>query len=151
MLTKMRKFFTEDGNSFLLYIFLMPVLCGAFGLGLDMALGQYTRSGIQNAADLATTAGANKTTYEGNRRVINKAQAESTIRSLYADKRLAYPNVTGSPSNVTVTIRSGRAGSPPMLETTIIEKSPTLFLHLVGVTELTYQIKSQARLGYVTE
>lgn len=148
---KLRKFLGEDGNSFLLYIFLMPVLCGSFGLGLDAALGNYTRTGIQNAADLATTAGANQTKYSGNNKIIDKAKATETIRNIYKEKRETYPNITGTSAKITVTVIEGRTGAPDTLQVDIVEKSPTVFLGIVGVEEFTYNIRSQARLGYVTE
>lgn len=141
----------EEGNSFLMFIFLMPVLCGAFGLGLDGALGNYTRTGLQDAADIASIAGANKTVYSGNKRIIDKAAADATVRALYNEKRTAYPNVLNKTPTITVSIIPGRPGSPSVLQVTVQEKSPTVFLHLVGVPEFTYNIRSQARLGYVSE
>lgn len=139
----------EEGNSFLMFIFLMPLLCGAFGLGLDAALGQYTRQGIQNAADLATIAGANQTSYEGNKKVINKERATAKIKEEYSKSRKTYPNIRNTEPVITVKITTGRLRSDRLLAVTVQEKSPTIFLHLVGVREFTYNISSQARLGYV--
>lgn len=147
----LRKFITEDGNSFLLFIFLMPVLAGAFGLGLDTAMGQYTRTGIQNAADTATVAGAAMTKYSGNNRVIDKAAATQRVREIYLSQRQSYPNITGSSPTITVTLVRGRSGASDTLQVSIQEKSPTLFLHMAGVNEFNYNIQSQARLGYVAE
>jgi len=151
MFKKMKEFVNEEGNSFLLFIFLMPVLCGTFGLGLDAALGHYTRQGIQDAADLATMAGANQTVYSGNKRVISYEKADAKVRQLYLEKRKAYPNIISSTPSISVRITSGRSASTPLLDVLIQEKSPTIFLHLVGVEKFTYNISSQARLGYVTD
>lgn len=153
MIKRAKKFLNEEGNSFLLFIFLMPVLCGAFGLGLDAALGQYTRQGIQDAADISTLAGANQTEYAAgsNKRIISEAAAAAKVKELYLEKRKAYPNITGSEPTITVQITTGRWASTRLLAVTVQEKSPTIFLHIVGVSEFTYNISSQARLGYVND
>lgn len=147
-----RKLRKEDGNSFLMFIFLMPVLSGAFGLGLDTALGQYTRTGIQNAADSATVAGAAQTKYVGNKKVIDINKATAMVKTMYNEQRLNYPNVTRTEPEITVQLIPGRnAGDPQTLKVFINEKSPTLFLHMAGVSEFKYNIVSSARLGYLVE
>lgn len=140
-----RKNHREDGNSFLLYIFLMPVLCGAIGLGIDTSLGQYVNAGIQASADSAVVAAAQKTQYSGNNRIINGTAAATTARDFYKTARLNYPAVTASSPTIRAEIVNTRGDR--ILRLTVAEKSPTVFMHILGVTELNHNIISEARLG----
>ncbi|MBC9704806.1 MAG: hypothetical protein H9W81_07500 [Enterococcus sp.] len=135
----------EEGNSFLLYIFLIPVICGAVGLGIDTSMAQYVRSGLQNSADSATVAGAQKTSYNGSQRVIDQATADKQTRALYNQERKNYPAVTSTTPTISTKIVT--VNGVKMLRTTINEKSPTVFLHILGVNEMKYTIVSEARIG----
>lgn len=140
----------EDGNSFLLYIFIIPVLCGAVGLGIDTSMGQYVKAGIQNAADTATVAAATKTSYSGGYKIINKTAAEKQARTLYNNSRKNYPAISKSSPTIKVSVVYVNVGGnliSQALRMEISEKSPTVFLHMVGVDEFKYNIVSEARIG----
>lgn len=140
-----RKSHREEGNSFFLYLFMIPVICGAVGLGIDTSMGQYVHAGIQSSVDSATVAAAQKTTYSGSTRIIDLTTASARASSLYKSDRKNYPAITGSSPTITTTIVN--KNGIRMLRVTVTEKSPTVFLHLVGVNEFNYKVVSEARIG----
>lgn len=141
----------EDGNAFLMYIFIFPIMCGAVGLSLDTGLGTYTQNGIQNAVDNAVVAGAAQTKYSGKKKVIDFTQANKKVNEIYNEQRKDYPNITGETPSITVKLIKGRGTTADTLSVVVKEKSPTIFLHLVGVNEFNYDVRGQARLGYLQD
>lgn len=145
---KFRNFYQnhrEDGNSFLLYIFMVPVICGAVGLGIDTSMSQYIRAGVQSSVDSATVAAAQKTSYSGSTREINHSAADARARTLYNSDRKNYPAITGNAPTIKTSIVN--KNGVRMIRMNVKEKSPTVFLHLVGVNEFTYEVVSEARIG----
>jgi Flp pilus assembly protein TadG len=155
----MRKFFKldrENGNSFIMYILLLPVLMGFFGYAVDSGISYYTRTGMQNALDSAAIAGATKVNYNGaGNFVIDAERAKAQAIASMKVSMKQYPNVECSSgscyNNIKATIVSGGSGRGSVLRLTVQQKSKTLFLHIIGIKEQPYNLKSEARIGYVQQ
>lgn len=155
----MRKFFKldrENGNSFLMYILLLPLLMGFFGYAVDAGISYYTRTGMQNALDSAAIAGAAKVNYNGSGSFnIDVERAKSQAIASMKVSLKQYPNVecpSGSCyNNIQATIVDGGGERGQVLRLTVQEKSKTLFLHILGIKEQPYTLKSEARIGYVQQ
>lgn len=146
----------ERGMASLMYIFLITVIAGYLGFAMDSALGNYTANGLKNAVDNAVIAASNQTTYKGNKQVISSAQAKETFSKYYDNYRKAYPNVTvkGKYKLTKWSVAPSRGAAKGInntLTVSIVEKSNTRFLALLGTSEFTYNIKSTARLGSLYE
>ena len=155
----MRKFLKldrENGNSFIMYILLLPVLMGFFGYAVDAGLSYYTRTGMQNALDSAAIAGATQVNYNGSGSFdIDRERAEAQAIASMKVSLQQYPNLEcqdGSCYNnihATIVNVGGERGSVLRLDVT--EKSKTLFMHILGIKEQPYTLKSEARIGYVQQ
>lgn len=162
----MRKFFKlnkENGNSFIMYILLLPILMGFFGYAVDSGISYYTRTGIQNALDSAAVAGAAGNTIDGGRGVVydahgnyiingNRAKAQAIAAMKVSLKQ--YPNLECDEYNcynIKATIIDGGAGRGKVLRLTVQERSKTLFLHIIGISEQKYNLISEARIGAIQQ
>lgn len=155
----MRKFLKidrENGNSFIMYILLLPLLMGFFGYAVDAGIGYYTRTGMQNALDSAAIAGATQVNYNGSGNFdINVDRARDQAVASMKVSLNQYPNIEcpdGSCyNNITATVVNvgGERGS--VLRLDVQEKSKTLFLHVLGIKEQPYTLKSEARIGSIQQ
>lgn len=144
----------ERGNSFLMYILLFPVIFTFFGLALDTGISYYTRVGIQSAADSAALAGSTQFN-NGAYFTLNQPRADATAKSIYGDNRKEYPNLLCAYGkqcySFTSEVYNQNRGSTTtrnnVYRITIQEKSRTLFLNFLGMSDQSYTIKAQARIG----
>lgn len=155
----------EDSNTLVLAILLMPLIIGAFGIGVDVTRNIYIRTELQNALDMATVAGAaagvpkaastvDLRTSENRQRVIR------AVEQVYAANRRQAPGVD------CVGPRTPIAGtSPPEVKCwrehaisigqdnvyyRIEERSKNAFLGVLG-EQLRYQTYQLESLGYVSQ
>jgi Flp pilus assembly protein TadG len=154
----MRKFFKRDkenGNAFIMYILLLPLLMGFFGYAVDAGISYYTRTGMQNALDSAAVAGAAQVNYNSSGTyVINVDRAKTQAIAAMKVSLQQYPNIECKEYNcynVNATILHNVAGRGDVLQLTLTEKSKTLFLHIIGIREQSYNLKSEARIGYIQQ
>lgn len=155
----MRKFLKrsdkENGNSFLMYIFLLPILMGFFGLAVDSGISYYTRTGMQNALDSAAIAGAAQVNYNGSGSfAINRDRAKVQAITAMKVSLKQYPNLNCKDYNcydIKATIVNGGVGRGEVLRLTVTERSKTQFLHIIGQHEQVYNLKSEARIGFVQQ
>lgn len=153
----------ENGNSFIMYILLLPVLMGFFGLAVDSGISYYTRTGMQNALDSAAIAGAAGNTVDGGRGVVYDSHGnyiinvdKARLQAVEAMKTSLqqYPNLNCRDYDcydITATVTNGGAGRGSVLRLEVQERSKTLFLHIIGQKEQVYTLKSEARIGSIQQ
>lgn len=144
----------EASNSFAMFIVMLPMLIGAFGIGVDTARNVYIRSSLQNALDMGTVAGAAVTRINANSRVvIDGANAVETVEIVYAANRRSValvcigdrtiiPQGGGAKCWRTVNV----AVQPNYIRYVARERSKNAFLPIVGVETQRYTVRSTARL-----
>lgn len=154
----MRRFFKRDrenGNTFIMYILLLPLLMGFFGYAVDSGMSYYTRTGMQNALDSAAVAGATKVNYNSSGTyVIDVERAKAQAIKAMKVSLKQYPNLKCKEYDcydIKATIINGGAGRGNVLRLTVQEKSKTMFLHIIGISEQQYNLKSEARIGYLQQ
>lgn len=152
----------ESGNAFVLFLVVLPVVLGAFGIGFDTARNAYVHQSLQNALDMATVAGAARTTTDGHGDVvIDHHAATDTIREIYAYNRYNGPGVScighggvALPGRAVTMCWVEPNGAPHISATTITytvrEQSRNMFLKLVGVPIQTYTLTSTAQINLRT-
>lgn len=146
----------ERANSFAMFIVMLPMLIGAFGLGVDVSRNAYIRISLQNSLDAATVAGAGVTQINPNGEVvIMPGEALTTVEKLYAINRADGPGLkcTGSGATVAETDaprcwRQWRPADITQNEVTysVRERSTNMFLKMVGVVYQDYRLTSTARV-----
>lgn len=148
----------EASNSFAMFIVLLPVILGSFGIGVDMSRNIYLRTVIQNHLDLAVVSGAG--THVANGTKIDPSGALRQVERVYAVNRAAGPGLscTGSGAKVygTNAPRCWTTPTPAKVTATTVqysvrEKSVNAFLQVVGVPTQTYNITSFARVNQTTQ
>ena len=145
----------ENGNTFIMYFLLIPVLMGFFGYAVDSGVSYYTRTGMQNALDSAAIAGASQVNYNGSGsfdidRERAKAQAiESMQVSLKQYPNLDCVHYDCYDIQADIVNVGGERGN--VLRLSVTERSKTLFLHIIGQKEQQYTLKSEARIGFVQQ
>lgn len=151
----LKRFDKENGNSFIMYILLLPVLMGFFGYAVDSGISYYTRTGMQNALDSAAVAGAAKVNYNGSGNFsINAERAKDQAISAMKVSLKQYPNLNCKDYNcydIKATIVNGGVGRGEVLRLTVTERSKTQFLYIIGQHEQEYNLKSEARIGFVQQ
>jgi Flp pilus assembly protein TadG len=154
----MRRFLKRDkenGNAFIMYLLLLPLLMGFFGYAVDSGISYYTRTGMQNALDSAAIAGATQVNYNGSGTYVidvNRAKAQAMAAMKVSLQQ--YPNIECKEYNcynLNAVIVHNVAGRGDVLQLTITEHSKTMFLHIIGQKEQAYNLKSEARIGYVQQ
>lgn len=152
-----KRFDKENGNSFIMYILLLPIMMGFFGFAVDSGISYYTRTGMQNALDSAAVAGAAQVNYNSNGSgnfAINAQRAKTTAIEAMKVSLNQYPNLKCAEYNcynITATIVNGGNGRGDVLRLSVQERSKTLFLHVIGQNEQVYNLKSEARIGFVQQ
>lgn len=149
----------EKSNSFALFVITLPVILGAFGIGVDMTRNTYLRTSIQNHLDMATVAGASVMSGSvGGKIDAKKAVAE--VEKVYAVNRWAGPGLscTGTGKRVpgTEAPRCWTQPKKPTVSTrsvtyTVGEQSTNAFLVVLGVPKQSYYIQSTAVVNQATQ
>lgn len=148
----------EASNSFAMFVVMLPLILGAFGIGVDMSRNVYLRTTIQNHLDLAVVSGAG--THVSNGTKIDAHAALVQVERVYAVNRAAGPGLmcTGSGARVPGT-RVGRCWTTPYpaqvtptsVKYSVREKSHNVFLTVLGIPNQTYNITSFARVNQNTQ
>jgi Flp pilus assembly protein TadG len=151
----------ERGNTLAMFIMLLPLILGAFGMGVDTARNVYIRTSLQNALDMATVGAAAVTTVAPNGHVvIDAAGARRTVEQMYALNRGQKPSVScsgpGTPVPGAGVPRCWQASAPPQVTATrvsyeIREQSRNSFLGLLGAPTQTYTLRSTAVINQTTQ
>lgn len=167
----------EQANSIVVYVLLFPVLFGAFGVSVDLAIGTYTNTNLQSGLDTATQSALSRAVNPGtggnvtaNPR-LTEEQTRDYIIDFYDTNRTDTANsnenpflrcqTTANESGVLVTPPSGCGWtensytfniSGNVLETSIevYEVSAPVFITLFGIEEIKYTITSSARTTFAT-
>lgn len=148
----------EASNSFAMFVVLLPVIIGSFGIGVDMSRNVYLRTTIQNHLDLAVVSGAGTHVTNGTK-IDPKAALVQTER-VYAVNRAAGPGLTCTGSGKIVTgttvprcwtTPSAAAITATTVRYSVREQSRNAFLQIVGVRTQTYNITSFARVNQNTQ
>jgi hypothetical protein len=93
----------EKSNSIALFIVLLPIIIGAFGLGVDVARNLYIRTSLQNSLDMAVVGGSGVTTTDGNNQivlgvrhggVIDRNAVVTEVERVYAMNRMQGPGLS---------------------------------------------------------
>lgn len=147
----------ESGNTFVLYVMMFGIMAIFLGFAIDSGMGFYTKNGMQSALDSAVVAGSAETDTNGNgRKVINKERAAKTAIDAFNSAKTNYPNLVTCNhlgacekfSGIAVKSDPSR-GQYFTMTATIYSKN--VFLHMMGLPVQEYQLKSDARLGYIQE
>jgi Flp pilus assembly protein TadG len=151
----------ERGNTLAMFIVLLPIILGAFGMGVDTARNVYIRMSLQNALDMATVSGAAVTTISPSGQVvIDPAGARRTVEQMYALNRGQKPAVScsgpGTPVPGAGVARCWQASHPPKVTAgqvsyEIREQSRNAFLGLLGAPTQTYTLRSTAVINQTTQ
>lgn len=149
----------EASNSFALFLIMLPVIMGAFGIGLDMSRNVYIRTTLQNGLDMATVSGAGVTTVNQDGVVdIDEEDAIKAVETVYAQNRPAFMECIGDNSRITGTGYhkcwkqwGGITVNRAYLQYGVRERSKNAFLPVIGVKWQDYHIVSQARVNQQTQ
>lgn len=161
----------ESGASaFITILLLMPVICGVFGLGVDVSYANYMQTTLQGELDNATVTTAQNqaigrslktgTTSNGRTHLpfdSTLSTIQKKTKNTYINSTAQYGNLNASDRKITTTVSKVVNGDKSKRDTTYIikshvtETSNTFFLRMVGVDKATYGMDSTARMGYDTE
>lgn len=153
----------EQGNSFVMYVMMMLVLLGVFGLAVDTAFNVYTRNAIQSALDTATRAAVQQTGIQNGRVVVNPQRAATSVLKTYTKNRpgsgtsggamlVCQKTSGGECFQVTkYTVGTDPKTGQQYLEIGVREKRNNLFLNMVGVDQQTFEVTSRARFAVPLE
>lgn len=139
----------ESSNAFALFVVMLPMLLGAFGIGLDVSRNIYIRTELQNALDLAVVGGAAEVKHNPSGDIrIDAAQAISTTERVYNANRAHAAKLectgTGSLDGVLGGRRCWKVWNDVVsvngVEFTygVVERSRNAFLPVIG-SSLAYQ------------
>lgn len=155
----------ESSNSFAMFVIMIPLLMGAFGMGLDISRNVFIRTELQNGLDLAVVGGAAEVQFAPNgaavvdlekavvatERVYNMNRAEAAAllctkgQGLLADSGITRCWQPVDPHTYTdINKATGVASSGYYYA--VRERSRNAFLSVVGVTYQDYLIESRASI-----
>jgi len=166
---------SEKGNTFVFVLILFPLLMACFGLAIDTAAATLTTTTLQSAADAATQSvlSQSKNSFSNNKPGLSADSALSEFVKYYdANRKGGYSGSTTPSNNSPFLLCTGSsAGGKSVhsgcgfqitsfkyntdspidaigsnISVTVREKSQTLFIRIIGVDTLDYQISSKARL-----
>lgn len=156
MITRMLRR-NEQGNSFVMYVMMMLLMLGIFGLAVDTALNVYTRNAIQGAMDVATRTAVQQINVVNGRVTVNADAARTVAEQTYAKNRPAS-GTSGGAMLVCQNSSSGRCfqvtefqvGTDPRtgqqyVEFSVRERRNNLFLNLINVDQQVFEVTSRAR------
>lgn len=151
----------EASNSFAMFVVMLPMILGAFGIGVDMSRNLYIRTSIQNHLDMATVAGAATGTPTSTGIKITKEYAIREVERVYAVNREGGPAMSciGSQAVVPGTGGLHRCWKQPVgskvtttqVTYTVAERSRNAFLSVIGIPVQNYQVTSAAKVNQQTE
>lgn len=143
----------ESSNSFALFVVMLPMLMGAFGLGLDISRNVYIRTDLQNSLDLAVVGGAASTVDKNNGGIkIDAEKAIASTEKIYAANRPAK-NLTcfggGSIPDSDATrcwevVEHSFTNSNTEFSYTVHEQSRNAFLPVIGIEYQQYTVSAHA-------
>jgi Flp pilus assembly protein TadG len=153
---KQRRFGRDEAsNSFALFVVMLPMLLGAFGMGLDISRNVYIRTELQNALDLAVVGGAAEVRHDDAGNIyVDQARAVAAAERIYDANRQQAARLECT-SNHTIegtgTRRCWQRWNEPVASGgeftySVVEISKNAFLPVVGVTFQTYRLVSHASL-----
>jgi hypothetical protein len=151
----------EKSNSFALFIICLPIIIGAFGLGVDIARNVYVRQTMQSNLDLSvySSLGNAHTDGSGNLVLDDPATVLASAEGLYAMNRADGPGL-GCTNSGTVRLPTGQIVTKcwtttrtVVTSTTVcywaVEKSRNAFLPVLSKDLLyqTYDLSSGATIA----
>lgn len=146
----------ESSNSFALFVVMLPLLMGAFGMGMDMSRNVFIRTELQNALDLAVVGGAAEVRYTGSGDIkVNQEAAVATTERLYNLNRINASKLEclggGHIAGAEGQRRCWKVLDLPAATGVeyvygVSERSRNAFLPVIGVVYQDYQIISRASL-----
>lgn len=145
----------EASNSFALFVVMLPMLLGAFGMGLDISRNVYIKTELQNALDLAVVGGAAevKSTSTGDI-AVDQTRAVAAAERIYQANRAQAAKLECTSTQTiegSTTRRCWKRWEEPVASGTeftysVIERSRNAFLPVIGVTYQDYRLVSHASL-----
>ena len=155
---------------------LMPVIFGAFGVSIDLAVGTYTNTNLQSALDTATQTALSRATNPGTNGnttfnpTLTEDAAHEYVIDFYDTNRTDAANTNENPflncqtsatNGTLITPDSGCGwteqnfsfevdGNELITEVTVYETSNPVFIKMIGIDEVKYTIKSSARTTFAT-
>ncbi len=119
----------ESGQSFVMLIIALPVLLGFAGLGIDLGHAHNVKQRLQNAADIAACAAAEKLPDAG--------------QAVSAGKNSAAENGV---SNENVTVNTPYNGDAELVEVICTENVSYIFTGLLGITDTDVSARAVAKM-----
>lgn len=176
MLDAFRKRITrkdESGNSFLMYLLLMPVLVATMGFGMDISINTYTQNTLQSSLDQATQSSVSlarnpdvtsntvslyeelrqqvRNIYDANRmgKLANLACQGERGRAWYqgelGGEQVTPPSGCGyTEVSVNITLGGGGSYREQYLTAEVVEYSKNSFMAMFGIPYQEYHIRSEA-------
>lgn len=148
----------EKSNSFALFVVMLPILLGAFGLGVDVARNVYIRSSLENALDTAVTSGAAAGyVYNGQDGSFSLEQFTQATERVYALNRQNGPGLSCIGAGIVPGTTLPKCWVQPRgpqydgtrheVRYSVQEQSRNSFLNVIGVPTQTYRIEGVAIVG----
>lgn len=148
----------ENSNSFAMFVVMLPLILGSFGIGVDMSRNLYVRTAIRNHLDLAVVGGAG--THVASGKTIDTAAALVEVERVYAMNRAQGPGLrcTGTGKIVAKTSipRCWTQPKAPSITSTSVtytvrEQSTNAFLQVLGIPLQTYTVSAKAKVNQTTQ
>lgn len=145
----------EASNSFALFVVMLPMLLGAFGMGLDISRNVYIRTELQNALDLAVVGGAAEVTHNSNGDIqIDRERAIATTERVYQANRAQAAALECKGGAVIAGTEQRRCWAlwEPAIANgaeftySVVETSRNAFLPTIGIPYQQYRLVSHASL-----
>lgn len=145
----------ESSNSFALFVVMLPMLLGAFGMGLDISRNVYIKTELQNALDLAVVGGAAEVRHNSSGDIqVDRERAVATTERIYQANRAQAAALECPGKSViagTGQRRCWKEWEPPVANGaeftySVIERSRNAFLPTIGIPYQDYRLVSRASL-----
>lgn len=144
----------EASNSFALFVVMLPMLMGAFGIGLDVSRNVYIKTELQNALDLAVVGGAAEVSHDDHGNIyVNPGKAVATTERIYEANRQQAARLECTSTTVIEGTsqrrcwkRDGYTANGVEFSYSLTERSRNAFLPVVGVVYQDYRLISHASL-----
>lgn len=166
----------EDGNSIVIWVMMAPVLFGAFGCSVDLAIGTYMNTALQSGLEtsvqttLASSSNQGSTgKYVASPR-LELQEAKDEYRRIYDFNRRMDASANEAPTlicqtsktaGISGTLQQGGSGCPwteekfayvrtsggvTTLDVEVFEKSRPMFIQILGFEQIKYHLNGSARL-----
>lgn len=145
----------EASNSFALFVVMLPMLLGAFGVGLDVSRSVYIRTELQNALDLAVVGGAAEVRHNPSGNIaVDQDRAVATTERIYQANRAQAARLECTGEGVIDSLGTRRCwkrwedpvANGSEFTYSVVERSRNAFLPVIGITFQDYRIVSHASL-----